>query len=39
MFRRRFLRLVFHAFSVVMGKQSFKIITIGAIATKSVFIE
>lgn len=39
MFGRRFLRLVFHALSVVMGNESFKIVTIGAIATKSVFIE
>jgi hypothetical protein len=39
MFRRRFLRLVFHAFSLVVGKESFKVVTIGAIATKSVFIE
>jgi hypothetical protein len=36
---RGLFRLVFHALSAVMGKQSFKIVTIRAIATKSVFIE
>ena len=35
----RVVRLAFHAFSLIMGKQSFKIVAIRAIAAKGVFIE
>jgi hypothetical protein len=36
---RGLFRLVFHAFNLVIRKESFKIVTIWAIASKSIFIK